>query len=86
LGLNPFEQLIVENSMWNQLGTLFNGNLPVLPILFAAGGLHCIIGTIAAFIATTKGHNFRFWLPVGLIAGTPALIAAWRLAPKNTEN
>jgi hypothetical protein len=38
-----------------------------------------MLGLTAAVVAKRKGHDWNFWLPVGLIAGTSALIAAWRL-------
>jgi hypothetical protein len=59
----------------------FLPNLPPWPIVIGAGLLHCTLGFTAAVLAKRKGHDWNFWLPVGLIAGTPALIAAWRLSP-----
>jgi hypothetical protein len=56
-------------------------NLPFWPIVVGAGLLHCTIGIVAARMAQQKGRDLRIWLPVGLIAGTPALIVAWRLTP-----
>ena len=47
--------------------------------------LHCIIGTIAAFIAHQKGRNFPRWLIIGLIAGTPSLIVALWLKPVSVD-
>jgi hypothetical protein len=43
------------------------------------GCLHCAIGYAAAKVAIAKGGNRDLWIPVGLIAGTPALIAALTL-------
>jgi hypothetical protein len=54
-------------------------NLPFWSIVFGAGILHCTMGLVAALVAKRKGRDWSFWLPVGLIVGTPALIAAWRL-------
>lgn len=56
-------------------------NLPIWPMMIGAGMLHLTIGAIAARIAHRKGRDLAIWLPIGLLAGTPALIAAWRLAP-----
>jgi hypothetical protein len=57
-------------------------DLPLVPIVITAGVLHCAIGIVAAFVAQRKGRQLGIWLPIGLIAGTPALIAAWRLKPE----
>jgi hypothetical protein len=43
--------------------------------------LHCIIGTLAAFLAKRKGFNFKWWLAIGLIGGTFAFVSAWILQP-----
>jgi hypothetical protein len=59
-------------------------DLPLGPIVMTAGVLHCAIGLVAARIAQQKGRPLSLWLPIGLIAGTPALIAAWRLKPEIT--
>ena len=40
---------------------------------------HCVIGTVAAFVAYSKGRNFGRWLGLGWIGGTVALIAAFLL-------
>jgi uncharacterized membrane protein YoaK (UPF0700 family) len=50
--------------------------LPSLPILCGAGILHFTIGAMAATIAHRKGRKLSLWLPIGLIVGTPALVAA----------
>jgi hypothetical protein len=63
----------------------FLANLPFGPIAMGAGLLHFTIGGVAALVAKRKGRNLGVWLPLGLIAGTPALIAAWRLTPIVTE-
>ncbi|MBE9028457.1 hypothetical protein IQ266_01640 [filamentous cyanobacterium LEGE 11480] len=58
-------------------------------MVIGAGILHFAIGTVAAIVAKNKGRNFTIWLPLGLFAGTPALIAAWRLegqADRVSEN
>ncbi|MEQ9668274.1 hypothetical protein [Coleofasciculus sp. G2-EDA-02] len=44
--------------------------------------IHCIIGIIAALLARHKGFDFRRWLIIGLIGGTPALIVALVVKPK----
>jgi hypothetical protein len=70
----------VENSVWQPVW--YHLSHPNPSLILIAGTLHCIIGVIAAIVAKQKGYEFRVWLPMGLIAGTPALIAAWRLGPK----
>ncbi|NJM48210.1 MAG: hypothetical protein HC860_20245 [Alkalinema sp. RU_4_3] len=49
------------------------------------GCLHCAIGYAAAKVAIAKGGNKDLWIPVGLIAGTPALIAALTLKSPNLK-
>jgi hypothetical protein len=38
--------------------------------------LHCLIGITAAIVAYQKGLNLKRWIFIGIIGGTPALIAA----------
>ena len=60
--------------------------LESMPIISGLMILHCIIGSVAAGIAKSKGFNFRKWIVLGLIGGTPALIAVWFLpAQQNTQ-
>jgi hypothetical protein len=59
-------------------------DVPLVPIVIAAGVLHCAIGLVAARIAQQKGRPLGLWLPIGLIVGTPALIVAWRLKAEIT--
>jgi|GEM_PF-1473115 len=47
--------------------------------------LHGIIGTTAAIIAQQKGHNFGLWIIIGLIGGTPALIASLLIKRKEQQ-
>lgn len=76
--------------MPNLLLNLSIGNLsiwpPALPLLLGAGILHFMIGTVAAIVASRKGRDLAIWLPLGLFAGTPALIAAWRLTSSTTAS
>jgi hypothetical protein len=51
------------------------------PLKLSLGILHFSIGAIAANVAHRKGRRLSFWLPLGLVAGTPALIAALLLPP-----
>jgi hypothetical protein len=57
--------------------------LPVLPTIATAATLHCLMGSIAAIVAHRKGRRLSVWLPVGLIAGTPALVVALLIRPQN---
>ncbi|MCT7985209.1 hypothetical protein NG796_18200 [Laspinema sp. A4] len=59
--------------------TTIQENLPLLYVL-AIG--HCIMGILAARVATRKGYPRGFWLIWGLIGGTIAFITASRLKPK----
>ncbi len=45
-------------------------------IILLLGTMHCAIGYAAAQVAIHKGRNRDTWIPLGLVAGTPALIAA----------
>ncbi|MEB3356135.1 MAG: hypothetical protein VKK04_05370 [Synechococcales bacterium] len=55
----------------------FNGSALVIPLT-----LHLLIGAVGAVIAYRKGRRLDRWLVLGLIAGTPALIAALVLKPQ----
>jgi hypothetical protein len=55
--------------------------LSVLESFAIAGLLHFAIGLIAAIVAIRKGKPWQWWIPIGLIGGTPSLIAALRLKP-----
>jgi hypothetical protein len=48
----------------------------LVPIVLLLGAMHCAIGYAAAQIAINKGRSRDTWIPLGLVAGTPALIAA----------
>lgn len=62
-------------------------NLPVANQVIILGTAHCLLGLTATAIAYGKGRNFRRWLAIGLIGGTPALIAALLLkSQKNLGN
>ena len=47
--------------------------------LAIAGGVHIVAGVSAAIVAIRKGKDWKWWIPIGLIAGTPALIAAIKI-------
>ncbi|MEB3828672.1 hypothetical protein [Phormidium sp. CCY1219] len=55
-----------------------------LPLFWAMMVLHCIIGTLAAFLAKRKGFNFKWWLAIGLIGGTFAFVSACFLQPASS--
>jgi len=63
-------------------GVALLSNLPLEPNPYLLLTLHCIIGIIAALLARRKGFDFRRWLIIGLIGGTPALIVALVVKPK----
>ena len=72
--------------------TDFLAQLDRLPRLFGlslaqslaiAGGVHLIAGVSAAIVAIRKGKDWKWWIPIGLMAGTPALIAAVKLKPES---
>lgn len=46
-----------------------------------AGVVHVTLGLSAAIVAIRKGKDWKWWIPIGLIAGTPALIAAIKIEP-----
>jgi hypothetical protein len=60
---------------------LWNPDLPpqwyLLPLT-----LHCLIGITAAIVAYQKGLNLKRWIVIGIIGGTPALIAAIAAKPR----
>ena len=47
--------------------------------LAIAGGVHVIAGVSAAIVAIRKGKDWKWWVPIGLMAGTPALIVAIKI-------
>ncbi|MBE9239591.1 hypothetical protein IQ217_01940 [Synechocystis salina LEGE 00031] len=51
-------------------------NLPIATQVIILGTAHCLLGLTATAIAYGKGRNFPRWLAIGLIGGTPALVAA----------
>ncbi len=55
--------------------------LSVLQSFAIAGVLHFGIGLVAAIVAIRKGQDWQWWVPIGLIGGTPSLIAALLLKP-----
>ncbi len=40
--------------------------------------LHCLVGLVAARVAYNRGRDLALWLPWGLLAGTIALVMAYR--------
>ncbi|NJR70685.1 MAG: hypothetical protein HC771_20120 [Synechococcales cyanobacterium CRU_2_2] len=61
-------------------------NLTPLPTALALAALHLAIGTVAAWIARRKGRNFRRWLGIGWICGTPSLLAALWLSSSPAQS
>jgi hypothetical protein len=57
--------------------------LPLLPAIATAATLHCLMGSIAAIVAHRKGRKLSVWVPVGLVAGTPALVVALLIRRQN---
>jgi hypothetical protein len=59
----------------------FDPRLPaywyVLPLT-----IHVLLGVTAAIVAERKGRSLQRWLVIGIIGGTPALIAALWAKPK----
>ena len=51
--------------------------------LAIAGGVHFIAGVSAAIVAMRKGKDWKWWIPIGLMAGTPALVIAVKLKPES---
>ncbi len=51
-------------------------HLPIATQVFILGTAHCLLGLTATAIAYSKGRNLGRWLAIGLIGGTPALVAA----------
>lgn len=64
-----------------QIPLPFLTRLPPVPTALALACLHLGIGTLAALIAQRKGRNFRRWLGIGWVCGTPSLLAALWLSP-----
>ncbi len=60
-------------------------DLPIDPALYVMLNLHCLIGGIAAVVASRKGYNLGVWLIFGLIGGTVALIYAIVSKPQNAK-
>jgi hypothetical protein len=72
----------VFKNLFKMLTLLTPASMPPQTLIIAItvlGFLHCAIGYAAAKVAIAKGGNKDLWIPVGLIAGTPALIAALTL-------
>lgn len=59
----------------------FDPRLPVYWYLLPLT-IHALLGITAAIVADRKGLNLRRWIVIGLIGGTPALIAALLAKPK----
>lgn len=53
------------------------GELPIEIMLV----FHTILGATAAIVASQKGRDWRLWVPLGLVCGTPALIVAILMEP-----
>lgn len=53
--------------------------LSLVQSLAIAGVVHLGLGGVAAIVAVRKGRDWRWWVPIGLIGGTPSLIAAINL-------
>ncbi|QQE66646.1 hypothetical protein GFS31_33460 [Leptolyngbya sp. BL0902] len=49
-----------------------------IPLLWLPMFLHCVIGLVAAQVASRKGYDLGLWLLWGLLGGTIALIDALR--------
>jgi hypothetical protein len=76
---------------WEPINTFLQQPVRVLPPLYlpldwpigwfllGAGILHAAIGVLAAIVAVRKGRRLSWWLPIGVILGTPALVMALRL-------
>ncbi len=54
---------------------------PPLPTAIALMILHCMIGTVAAWVAYRQGRPLRAWLGWGLLGGTLALVVVLVTAP-----
>ncbi len=57
---------------------------PIDPLLYALLNLHCFLGGIAAIVAYRKGRKLSVWLPLGLIGGPIALVAALTMKSKKS--
>lgn len=51
-------------------------------LVFLLSLLHCFIGLASAIVADTKGYSFVFWLFIGAIGGSFALITSFTLKSK----
>jgi hypothetical protein len=70
--MDSFNPDSLRHFLWDFLPNFLGVPWYVAALLM--GLLHMGIGTIAALIAQRKGRNFRNWLAIGWLAGTPALI------------
>lgn len=60
-------------------------DFPIDPKIYFLLNLHCLLGGIAAVVAARKGYRLGRWLLIGLVGGTPALVAAIVLKAKQIE-
>jgi hypothetical protein len=51
--------------------------------LLVLGVAHCVIGLTAAIVAQRRGRRLTYWLVLGFIGGTAALVAAALLPGMN---
>jgi hypothetical protein len=51
--------------------------------LLIAGVIHAAIGSAAAIVAIQRGGRWQWWVPMGLLLGTPGLVLALRLPRSN---
>jgi hypothetical protein len=51
--------------------------------LAIAGVVHFGVGLVAAIVAVRKGRDWKWWVPIGLIGGTPSLVVAMMLIPSS---
>ncbi|AIE75398.1 hypothetical protein D082_28700 [Synechocystis sp. PCC 6714] len=61
-------------------------NLSVVTQALILGTAHCLLGLTATAIAYGKGYSLSRWLAIGLIGGTPALVAAILLKTKEDSD
>ncbi len=52
--------------------------LSLIESLTIAALVHFLVGIAATIVAVRKGRDWRWWLPIGLIGGTLALVMALR--------
>ena len=64
-------------TQFDSLPRLFG--LSLAQSLVLAGVIHVTVGLSGAIVAIRKGKDWKWWIPIGLIAGTPTLIAAMKL-------